>query len=133
MAFRFDGQCSICPQQERVLRASLEADNLDKALEEVAKGKRVSPNRLANWRNKPAFVAAYRDLVLQAVQDSIPDVIRILLLEARKGSIQHIRLLLDMVGLRKGPRRESPPADVPIEFESEVLKRLMKRLEGGEV
>ena len=124
------GSGTLSLKQAGVLTACFRPCNLGKSLEAIASDQRISAIGLKRWLGQEAFLDAYRMMAFQSARETIPDLIRMLIVEARKGSIQHARLLLKLVDVRKGRDSGKAPANGGVDFDSEVLKGLMKRLEG---
>ncbi len=85
--------------EERILRASLIEGNRLLNQKEFCKKAGVSDETFARAKRKPGFVKLYRELCLQELAGGMGPFTKALEKEARRGSIRHLELALEMTGL----------------------------------
>jgi hypothetical protein len=59
----------------------------------------VHESTLSDWKKLPGWRDAVNTLALDLVRDDVPDVLASTRREAKKGSFQHQKMILEMVGL----------------------------------
>jgi hypothetical protein len=59
----------------------------------------VHESTLSDWKALPGFRSAVSALALDLLKDDVPDVLFALRKYAKKGSAQHIKMFLEMLGL----------------------------------
>jgi len=122
-------RAGLRPRQKRVFCAGLRPGNLHRPLEEVAESLGVGHDALDRWLADPEVCEAYRVLALEAARRAHPEVLKALIAQAAGGSVQHMRLFFELVG----PEGDRPfPSAADAEFDSEVLREYMRRLDGSE-
>jgi len=62
---------------------------------EVASTVGVTQKTLRLWRKEPEFGAAVLDKSRALIKENLPDIYSVLIKEAKKGSHQHLRLLIE--------------------------------------
>ncbi|MFS0688297.1 phBC6A51 family helix-turn-helix protein [Sporosarcina sp. 179-K 8C2 HS] len=85
---------------ENEIRAVKElANKAGRTYEEVAKAVGISERQLYRIRQKPQVKAAVRELVIQDVEDDLPDIMRSLRSKAKRGDFRSQELVVKMTGL----------------------------------
>lgn len=64
---------------------------------QVAEQVGVTQRTLRKWRKEPEFAAMVLEKSREIIKENLPDIYSVLLKEAKKGSHQHLRLVLDHV------------------------------------
>lgn len=83
---------------------------------------------ITRWKKKPGFAEAVNAIARAGLEKSLPEVYGALIREAEKGSIQHIRLVLELVGAL-GPEVEDSRTQIAIVFNDKSIQALPRELE----
>ena len=89
------------PEQLRFIRwlALPKAERVPKTQREIARQFDVAEETLSRWKDIPGFRDAVNQLARELVKDDIPEVMGAVRREAKKGSIQHVNIVLAMAGM----------------------------------
>lgn len=69
----------------------------------------VHESTLSDWKNLPGFRDAVNVIARELVKDDIPDVMAAVRREAKKGSIQHVNIVLAMAGMAADVQAANSP------------------------
>jgi hypothetical protein len=83
---------------------------------------------LSKWKRKPGWVEAVNDLARAGLEQSLPEVYGALIREAEKGSIHHIRTVLELVG-QLGPEVTDERTQIAIVFNDKDIQAVPHRLD----
>ena len=77
----------------------------------------VSERTLFNWRYEPEFHSLIEPLILRTAKRDLPEVVAMLGERAKSGSIEHIRLFLELIKAYGFQPRGSEPERAPIQIQ----------------
>lgn len=83
---------------------------------------------LSKWKRKPGWQEAVNGIAREGLYESLPEVYGALVREAVKGSIHHIRTVLELVG-DLGPEVQDSRTQIAIVFNDKDIQASPNRLE----
>ena len=110
--------------ETKLIQAMLNPENIGISVVDLCKAANTSRDTFYTAMKKPEFVKLYQDTSLSMIKHETYSLIKAGIREAKRGSFQHWRVLLEMSGMYS----EKQTHDVNITFE-QLLK---KALDSGE-
>ena len=99
----------------------------------------LNPATLTRWKKEDGFQRAVNDIAQQHLGGSVPEVLGALRREAEKGSYQHIKLFLEILGLHVEKQETSGELRIKVERDSDdydtfanVARRTSQSSDDGE-
>jgi hypothetical protein len=99
----------------------------------------VNPATLTRWKKEDGFQAAVNEIAQQHLGAAVPEVMGALRREAEKGSFQHIKLFLEILGLHVEKQETSGELRIRVERDSDdydtfanVARRTSRSSDDGE-
>jgi transcriptional regulator with XRE-family HTH domain len=90
--------------------------------EELAKELGVSSRTLRRWQEKEGFGEMVKERTRELLRSDFPEILGALRREANKGSFQHIKLALEMLGEYTEHREVTGKDGGPIQFSEVVVE-----------
>lgn len=88
----------------------------------------VGCGTVSRWKNKPGMIEAVNKIARAGLEKGLPDVYGALLREAAKGSIHHIRTVLELVG-DLGPEVADSRTQIAIVFNDKDIQAVPSGLD----
>jgi hypothetical protein len=97
------------PNQTKLIRWLARPESLrePRTHAELAKDLGVGERTLYRWKELPGLTSAVAELAREHLEDDLPEVYHALTKKAKRGSFQHIKLVLELAGHCSG-RKEVP-------------------------
>jgi len=106
------------PAQERLLRVLTNPESYAKKVKEVCKLANIPPNTYYRLMKNPDFQAKLRATHIYHFISDLPDILKRILEQAKEGSIQHQKLILELVGFY------TPKAQIKVEADIEERQKI---------
>ena len=87
-----------------------------KTQKELAAKLNISAEVITRWKHLPGWAEAVSEIVRVWLFDDLPDVLKSLVTQAKKGSVKHQRLFLDALGWLVQKHEVSGPNGGPVEY-----------------